>query len=176
MRVYLSARNAGTDQIRLYYIPQFGSEFTVAGRAKVTVKSGAAGAIESSQLIREAGMLGSAAFENAYRGKSLTIEGQFLRVEQHSADDLGAAAKLLPGSNAGKAYAALFLGWTDAAPKVDGAPSELVCLVPADDPTLQARAASLKSGEAVVVRGTPMGWGPVSGSTAVMVGNCQLVP
>ena len=176
MRLYLSARNAGTEQIRLYYIPQFGSEFTVAGRAKVTVKSGAAGATGSSQLIREAGMLGSAAFENAYRGKSLTIEGQFLRVEQHSADDLGAAAKSLPSANAGKPYAALFIGWTDAAPKVDGAPSELVCVVPADDPTLQARAASLKAGEGVVVRGTPIGWGQVAGSTAVMVGNCQLVP
>lgn len=176
MRVYISARNAGSEQIRLYYIPQFGSEFTVAGRAKVTVRAGAAGATESSQLIREAGMLGSAAFENAYRGKSRTIEGQFLRVEQHSAGDLGGAAKLLPGLNAGKAYAALFVGWTDAAPKVDGAPNELVCVVPADDPTLQARAASLKAGEALVVRGTPMGWGPVLGSTAVMVRDCQLVP
>ena len=176
MRVYLSARNAGTDQIRLYYIPQFGSEFTVAGRAKVTVKAGAAGATESSQLIREAGMLGSAAFENAYRGKSMTIEGQFLRVEQRSGDDLGSAAKLLRAATATNRYAALFIGWTDAAPKVDGSPSELVCVLPAEDPILQARAASLKAGEAVVVRGTPMGWGPVSGSAAVMLGNCQIVP
>jgi hypothetical protein len=176
MRVFLSAREAGANEIRLYYIPQFGTELVPAARAKITVKPGAPGATEASQLIREAGMLGAAAFENSYRGRSLTVEGQFLRVETRNADEFGAAASLARTLDPGKAYAAVFLGWTEAQPKVGGSPSELVCIVPADDPTLRARAASLKAGEPVLVRGAPVGWGPVSGSTAVVLRNCQLVP
>ena len=172
-RVFLSARSIGANEIRLYYIPQFATEPVVAGRAKITVNPGAPGAIASSQLLREAGLLGAAAFENSYKGRSLAIEGQFLRVEQHSADELGAAAK---GStrplDPGKTYAALFVGWTEPVPNIDGSPNELVCVLPADDPTLQSR----KPGEPVLVRGTPSGWGQVSNSTAVVIGNCQLAP
>ena len=174
-RVFLSARSIGANEIRLYYIPQFATEPVVAGRAKITVNPGAPGAIASSQLLREAGLLGAAAFENSYKGRSLAIEGQFLRVEQHSADELGAAAK---GStrplDPGKTYAALFVGWTEPVPNIDGSPNELVCVLPADDPTLQARKPS--PGEPVLVRGTPSGWGQVSNSTAVVIGNCQLAP
>jgi hypothetical protein len=54
-RAFLSARSAGANEVRLYYIPQFGSEFVIAGRAKLTVQPGAPGAIEASQVLREAG-------------------------------------------------------------------------------------------------------------------------
>jgi tight adherence protein C len=176
MRVFLSARSAGEDEIRLYYIPQFGSEFVAAGRAKITVKPGAPGATEASQLIAEAGVLGAAAFENSYRGRSLTIEGQLLRVESHTAEELDWAAKLTRSLDPGKSYAAMFIGWTETAPRIDGSPSELVCVLPSDDPILQGRAGSLKPGEPILVRGMPAGVRSVSGGTAVVVANCQLVP
>jgi tight adherence protein C len=174
-RAFLSARSAGANEVRLYYIPQFGFEFVIAGRAKLTVQPGAPGAIEASQLLREAGVLGVAGFENAYRGRSMAIQGQFLRVEQHSAEELGAAVKASGRPlDPGKTYAALFVGWNEPVPNIDGSPSELVCVLPVDDPTLQAR--KLARGEPVLVRGTPASWGVVSKSTAVVVGNCQLVP
>ena len=177
MRTFLSARSAGQNEIRLYYVPQFGSELVVAARAKVTVKPGAPGATEASELIRDAGMLGAAGFENSYRGRNLTIEGQLLRVERHSGDELGAAAKLVRSLDNTKSYATVFMGWADTVPRIDGAPNEVACIVPADDPTLQAKAGELRPGEPVLVRGSPAGFGPVSESgTAVVVGNCQLVP
>lgn len=176
MRVFLPPRSAGANEIRLYYIPQFGSEFMAAARAKITVKPGAPGATEAGQLIGEAGMLGAAGFENSYRGRSLTIEGQLLRVESHTAEELASAATPTRSLDPGKSYAAMFIGWTEAAPRIDGSPSELVCVLPSDDPTLQGKAGSLKPGEPVLVRGMPAGVRPVSGSPAVIVGNCQLVP
>lgn len=175
MRVFLSARNAGANEVRLYFIPQFGSDLVVAARAKIDVKPGAPGATEASQLIREAGLLGAASFENSYRGRSMTIEGQFLRVEQRSADELGAAAKAAR-LDPGRTYAAIFVGWNEPVPNIDGSPSELVCVVPDDDPTLQARGGSLTPGEPVLLRGTPAGSGLVTNNTAVVLGNCQLVP
>jgi tight adherence protein C len=177
MRIFLSARSAGQNELRLYYVPQFGSELVVAARAKVTVKPGAPGATEAAELIRDAGMLGAAGFENGYRGRNLAIEGQFLRVEQHSVDELGSAAKLLRSLDSSKSYAAVFIGWPDTVPRIDGAPSELACIVPADEPTLQAKARELKPGEPILVRGSPAGFGLLSEtSTAVVVSNCQLVP
>ena len=176
MRVFTAARTAGSNEVRLYYIPQFGTELVVAARAKIEVAPGAPGATEASQLIREAGLLGPTGFASNYRDRSVTIEGQFLRSETHSADQLASLAALRSLIDPGKAYAAIFLGWTEPQSGSNGGPSELLCLVPADDPTLQARAATLRLGEPVVVRGTPSGWGPMFDSTAVILRSCQIAP
>jgi tight adherence protein C len=176
MRVFTAARAAGTNEVRLYYIPQFGTDLVVAGRARIEVAPGSPGATATSQLIREAGVLGQTGFASNYRDRSLTIEGQFLRSEPRGADKLASVAALRSLVDPGKAYAAIFLGWTEPQPSTNGGPSEVLCLVPADDPTLQARANALRAGEPLVVRGTPSGWGVVFDTTAIILRSCQIAP
>lgn len=175
VRVYTEAHTAGKNEVRLYYIPHYSNEMVVAARASVDVAGGSPGATQASQLIREASMLGANGFTNAYRDRSLTIEGQFLRSETRSGDDLASAAPLRGLVDPGKSYAAIFLGWTERQSNGAG-PAEVLCLVPADDPTLQARMSALRTGEPLQVRGGPAGWGALLKTSAVIIRSCQIVP
>ena len=176
MHVFAAAHTAGKNEVRLYYIPHFRTEFVVAARAQLEVAAGAPGATQASQLIRDAGMLDAGAFASAYRDRSLTIEGQFLRSEPHNADELASFVPLRGLVDAGKSYAAIFLGWTEQQSNAGGGPAEVLCLVPADDPTLQARMSALRIGEPLLVRGSPAGWGSVLKTSAVVIRSCQVVP
>jgi hypothetical protein len=176
MRVFTAARAAGTNEVRLYYIPQFGTDLVVAARVTIEVAPGAPGATEVSQLIREASALGQASFASNYRERSLTIEGQFLRSETRTADQLASVALLRSVVDPGKAYAAIFLGWTEPQASSNGGPREVLCLAAADDPALQARTGTLRAGEPLVVRGTPSGWGTVFDTTAIILRSCQIAP
>jgi hypothetical protein len=175
-RVFTTAHSAGKNEVRLYYIPHFRTELVVAARADIEVAPGSPGATQAGQLIQEASTLGSAAFAGNYRDQSLTIEGQFLRSEPRSADQLASAGPLGGLIDPGKSYAAIFLGWTERQSNSGSGPAELLCLVPADDPTLQARANALRSGEPVLVRGIPAGWGAVLNTSAVIIKSCQIAP
>jgi tight adherence protein C len=176
MRVFTAARASGSNEIRLYYIPQFGTDLVVAARVTIEVAPGAPGATEVSQLIREASALGQASFASNYRDRSLTIEGQFLRSEPRSADQLASVGLLRSVVDPGKAYAAIFLGWTEPQASSNGGPREVLCLAAADDPALQARTGALRAGEPLVVRGTPSGWGAVFDTTAIILRSCQIAP
>jgi tight adherence protein C len=176
MRVALPPQGTGSYEARLYYIPPHGSNYVVAARAPIDVGTGASGTTEASRLIHDAGRLGKASFDAKYRGQKLAIEGQFLRIEQHSADEVGAAAWLSGTVEPGKPYAAIVLGWTEYSPAINGGPAELVCLVPSDDPTLGTAKAIFRSGEPVVLDGTIAGFGTVFGKNSVIVSGCQLPP
>jgi hypothetical protein len=173
MRVALPPHGSGNNEIRLYFIPPYGSNYVIAGRAPVEVVGGASGTTEASQLIHDAGGLGKAQFETRYRGQKQSIEGQFLRLEQHSASDVSAIASLNGLVEPGKSYAAIVLGWTEYSPAINGGPAELVCLVPADDPALASATAAFKSGEPVVVDGTIGGFGAAFGKNSVIVSDCR---
>jgi len=175
MRVYTEAHAAGKNEVRLYYIPHFGNELVVAARAAVDVAGGSPGATQVSQLIREASTLGANGFESMYRDRSLTIEGQFLRSETRRADELASFAPLRGLVDPGKSYTAIFLGWTERQSNGAG-PAEVLCFVPADDPTLQARMSTLRTGEPLLVRGGPTGWGALLKTSAVIIRSCQVVP
>src|SRR5947207_11421827 len=176
MRVYAAAHSAGKNEVRLYYIPHFGNALVVAARANIDVTGGSPGATQASQLIHEAGTLGAAALASNYRDRGLTIEGQFVRSEPHTADELASLALLRGVIDPGKSYAAIFLGWTQRQSTPGSGPAEVLCLVPADDPTLQARMSSLRSGEPLLVRGSPTGWGALLKTSAVILRSCQVVP
>jgi tight adherence protein C len=175
MRVFTEAHAPGKNEVRLYYIPHFGNELVVAAREPIDVVSGSPGATQASQLIREASTLGAGAFASTYRDRGLTIEGQFLRSETHSAEELASFAPLRGLIDPGKSYAAIFLGWTQRQSSGSG-PAEVLCLVPADDPTLQARMSTLRNGEPLLIRGSPSGWGALLKTSAVIIRSCQIVP
>jgi hypothetical protein len=176
MHVIAAAHAAGKNEVRLYYIPHFRTEFVVAARAPIDVAAGSPGATQASQLIRDASMLEAGAFASTYRDRSLTIEGQFLRSEPHSADELASFAPLRGQIDPGKSYAAIFLGWTQGESGSGSGPAEVLCLVPSDDPTLQGRMNALRAGEPLLVRGSPAGWGTVLKTSAVVIRSCQVVP
>ncbi len=176
LRVYAAAHSAGKNEVRLYYIPHFGNALVVAARANIDVTGGSPGATQVSQLIHEAGTLGAAAFASNYRDRGLTIEGQFVRSEPHTADELASLALLRGVIDPSKSYATIFLGWTQRQSSPGSGPAEVLCLVPADDPTLQARMSSLRSGEPLLVRGSPTGWGALLKTSAVILRSCQVVP
>jgi hypothetical protein len=175
MRVFTEAHAPGKNEVRLYYIPHFGNELVVAAREPIDVVSGSPGATQASQLIREASTLGAGAFASTYRDRGLTIEGQFLRSETRSAEELASFAPLRGLIDPGKSYAAIFLGWTQRQSNGAG-PAEVLCLVPADDPTLQARMSTLRNGEPLLIRGSPSGWGALLKTSAVIIRSCQIVP
>jgi tight adherence protein C len=168
-RAYLVPAAPGVNEVRLYDIPQSQTSFVVAARATIEVGPGAKGAILAGGLTREAAALGPEQFAARYRGLSVAIEGQFLRLHSYARGELDAVA-----ADAGRSYAALAVGWTQqpSAESEDGPPSEVLCLMPAEDQLALRRAAALQPGDPILLRGTPQTVGRVADRTAVIVGSC----
>jgi hypothetical protein len=176
MRVMLPAAAAGANEVRLYYIPQFQSNYVVAARAPLQVEPGAPGAIEAGLLLRDAGALGRSGFDGKYSGRALTIEGELLRVEPRSPAEIEAVPALRAAVGGAGAYLAVSLGWTEPWTPFADAPSEVLCVIPADDAKVGQRFAGAKPGEPVVVQGSPAGWTPTASGTAIVLGSCKAAP
>ncbi len=174
-RVSLPVEAPGRNEVRLYYVPQFGSEFVVAARAAVDVAPGYPGAVLVSRLAREAGETNPVRFEALYRDRIITVQGQFLGVQPRMVDELGWASVLGP-ANFEKPYVAIFVGRLGAERRADGAPTELLCLMPTEDRRVLDRVALLNRGDPVVLRGTPSTWQSVFGASAVIVNPCAFAP
>jgi tight adherence protein C len=174
-RVVLPAAAAGANEARLYYIPQFHTAYVAAARAPIQVDAGAQDAIQASHLLRDA-TFGRSKFDAMYAGRSLTIEGQLLRAEPRSAAEISAIPALRTVVAGANAYMALSIGWTEPWASSDGAPSEVQCVIPADDSAVRQRVAALKPGAPVVVQGSPADWSAMPGGTAIVLGSCKLSP
>ena len=176
LRVVLPPAAAGTNEIRLYYIPPFQANYVVAARASVEVAAGAPDATEAGVLLRDAGALGRAGFDARYTGRALTVEGEFLGAEPRSPAEIAANPVLRSAVAAAGAYTAMSIGWTEPWTPLAGAPSEVLCLLPADDATAAQRVAALKPGEPVAVQGSPAGWAATAGGSTVVLASCKLAP
>jgi len=176
LRVVLPPAAPGTNEIRLYYIPPFQANYVIAARASVEVAAGAPGATEAGVLLRDAGALGRAGFDARYTGRALTVEGEFLGAEPRSPAEMAANPALRSAVGAAGAYTAVSIGWTEPWTPLVGAPSEILCLLPADDATAAQRLAAFKPGEPVVVQGSPAGWAATGGGATVVLASCKLAP
>lgn len=174
-RVSLPVGAPGRNEVRLYYIPQFGSAFVVAARAAVDVAPGYPGAVLVSRLIREAGETNPVRFEAKYRDRTIDVQGQFLRIQPRSVDAL-AWSSLLGAVDVEKPYVAIAVGRLGAERRADGTPTELLCLMPAEDRAVLDRIALLNPGDAVVLRGTPSTWRAAFGAVAVVFNPCAFAP
>ena len=174
-RVSLPITAPGHNEVRLYYVPQFGSAFVVAARAGIEVAPGYPGAVVVSQLVREAGETNPVRFEAKYRDRTIDVQGQFLRIEPRTTDAL-AWSSLLGPVEVEKPYVAVSIGRMGAERRVDGAPTELLCLMPAEDRAVLDRAALLNPGDPVVLRGTPSTWRWAFGAVAVILNPCAFAP
>jgi tight adherence protein C len=177
LRVALAPAAPGRDEVRLYYIPQFGSTYVVAARATIQVAAGAHGATPAAQLIQQADAAMPDDFAARYRGRPpILLEGQFLRAEPVSGDQLAAVPALAGLVDPAARYTAVTLGWTDAPAPLDNGPAVLTCLAPAEDAALAKRLAALQPGDAITLKGAPVTWGPFLGAPAVIVRSCRLAP
>jgi hypothetical protein len=175
-RVSLPLGAPGRTEVRLYFISQFGSRFEVAARATIEVTPGYPGAVLVSRLTREAGETDPVRFEAKYRDQAVTVQGQFLRVQPRSVDQVAWASLLNTAMNIEKPYVAMFVGRVGAERRTDGGPTELLCLMPAEDRAVLDRVAQLNSGDPVVLQGTPSTWQSVFGSVAVVFNPCAFAP
>jgi len=161
----------GNDEVRLLYIPQFGNAYVVAARAPVKVLPGSPGAVIAGELTAEAKYLGPVRFEAKYRDKAIKVEGQFLRVQaQTTGTDWNA---VLQGKySEPQNIAAISIGalGTDAD---DGGPTEVLCLLPADNRQILDRVAAMSAGDDVVIAGSPTNWTSAFGGSAVVLDHCQ---
>lgn len=174
-RVSLPLAAPGHNEVRLYYIPQFGSAFVVAARASVEVAPGYPGAVLVGRLLREAGETNPVRFEAKYRDQTINVQGQFLRIQPRSVDAL-AWSSLLGAVAEEKPYVAMSVGRLGAERRSDGAPTELLCLMPADNRVVLDRVALLNPGDPVVLRGTPSTWRAAFGAVAVIFNPCTFAP
>lgn len=175
-RVSLPLSAPGPNEIRLYYIPQFGSTFVVAARASIEVEPSLAGAVLVSRLTREAGETDPVQFEAKYRDRAITVQGQFLRMYSTRVDQLTWSSLLHSAVSVDKPYVAMSLGYLGAEHRPDGPPTELLCLMSVDDHAVLDRVAQLHPGDAVVLQGTPSTWGAAFGSMAIIFNPCVFAP
>lgn len=171
-RLYLDPAPSGENEVRIYYIPPSRREFELVARATVVVEPAHPGAIIVNQLVNEAIFLGPLRFEAKYRDDTVLAEGEFLRVRTgtESRDLLD----LLTGSSIDPVnFVVVYLGHRGGVDTTD-IPSELACLMEAEDPVLLDRLAALNLGDDVVVRGTPSIWEGGPASQAIVFNPCRI--
>jgi hypothetical protein len=161
----------GNDEVRLLYIPQFGNSYVVAARAPVKVLPGSPGAVIAGELTAEAKYLGPVRFEAKYRDRAIKVEGQFLRVQaETSGTDWNA---ILQGKySEPQNIAAISIGALGTEADAGG-PTEILCLLPADNRQILDRVAAMNPGDDVVIAGSPTNWTSAFGGSAVALDHCQ---
>lgn len=146
---------AGSDEIRVYYIPEGESNFVVAGRAAIVVQPGAPGAIIVNDLINEADQIGAVNFEAKYRDITIAVEGEALRLETHTTgaywDDLRYVEPTIPVN-----FVAFYIGHLGTPENQNRA--DVVCLLPADDTALLSTLGAVQTGDDIVVSGIASAW------------------
>ena len=173
-RVTLPPGPSGRNEVRLYYIPPFATAFVVAARAPVDVTAGRPGAVPAHRLIAEAAVTNPVQFTAKYRDRSLTVEGQFLRVQPRTVDEVSMAALLKGGSGVVQhAYVIISVGVQGIATRPNE-PSEILCAMSAERPGGIDRIAALALGDALVVRGVPTTWSAAFGAVAVIMNPCEM--
>ncbi len=161
---------AGNDEVRLLYIPQYGAAYVVAARAALKVLPGSPGAVIAGELTAEAKYLGPVKFEAKYRDRAIKVEGQFLRVQaQTTGTDWNA---VLQGKySEPQNIAAISIGALGT--EAEDGPTEILCLLPADNRQILDRVAALNAGDDVVIAGSPTNWTSAFGGSAVVLDRCQ---
>jgi hypothetical protein len=161
----------GSDEVRVYTIPRFATAFAVAARAPLTVGQPAPGAVVVADLVNEAKALGAIGFEAKHRDVPLRVTGQFLRVTSGTSDP-DWVALLGGGETRPKPFVVVYVGHLGT-PSTEG-PTEVACILPADDRALLARISALSAGDELVFDGLGSTWGAVRGQEFVVMNPCRL--
>lgn len=171
IRLTLPGGPVGRGEVRLYHVPQFGSSFTVAARAPVTVQPGISGATLSRDLVREAVRLGPVRFEANHRDQPLLVQAQFLRLRPDTEWNLAWVGGL-PAGVTSRDVVLLSIGQVGVTADASGSKGEILCLVSAETKASLRRIAALTAGDALLVRGIPTTWNSATARDPVLLKNC----
>lgn len=169
-RLTLPPGPPGASEVRLYYIPNDASRFAVGGRAAVEIGARTPNTTLSHDLTSEAKALGPVRFEAKYRDQPFVLEGAYLRVETRTAGATWEAiiARTYQGP---RNYMAIYVGHLGAEKRSD-APTEVLCLMDAENKKNVDRAAGLNPGDFVLLHGHATAWGRVYESQVVIFDRC----
>lgn len=163
----------GRDEVRLYFIPPFGSNFTVAARAPVTIGAGVPGAILSRDLAREAAQLGPVRFEASHRDRPVLVQAAFLRVRPRTEWNVawfGGA----PIGELSRKFVIMSIGQPNVAPDMFGSTGEAICALSTEDSASLNQIARLSIGDPVAVVGIPTSWDNATAADPVLLDQCAL--
>lgn len=169
-RLSLDPGPPGEDEIRVYFIPQFSRSFELAGTASISVGPAYPGATIVQDLAQEAAALGPLRFEAEYRDRTILVQGQFLRLDTRTQTP-GFLDLLRGEAREDIDYVALYLGHLGT-PDRDGSPTEVLCLMPAEDRAVLQALSELNPGDDVVLTGTASTWGSGFASQAIIFNPC----
>jgi hypothetical protein len=163
---------AGVDEVRLYYIPAYGSAFVVGARAPVVVEPGVSGAVLARALVREALRLGPVRFEAAHRDRPILVQAAFLRVRPRTEWNVRWFGDV-PIQQVPQQVAVISIGLPGAAPDENGSLGEVVCVLPATTRAALDRIAAMEVGDPVLVSGIPYSWDDL-GRSPLLLDRCSL--
>ena len=172
LRLTIPAGPPGADEVRLYYIPNTGSEYRLAARVPVTIEPGFAGATLVRELGRELGEVGPVRFEANHRDHPMLIEGAFLR-EMPAAEW---STQIFQGVavDVGRQTLLMMIGQPNATPDIYGSLGEAVCVIAVADPATLNYAAGLRVGTPVLVSAVPTAWVNSEPSNPIVLNNCKI--
>jgi hypothetical protein len=171
LHVTLPGGPAGHDEVRLYYLSQFGSAYEIAARAPVTVGAPVPNTVLTRELTVDALAQGPIRFAAEFSDKEIAVEGQFLGVEPAGDFDLDWAQLMLTGVV--KSTMLLRLGTLGVIPDANGSTGEVACSVDASDSAVLNRAAAFGRGDLVVVIGHPLTWRSWASTDPVLLEDCR---
>jgi hypothetical protein len=161
----------GTDELRLYYIPNTGTAYVLAARAPVTIEAGVPGAMLVRDLGREAAQLGPIHFEANHRDRPMLIQGAFLNLRPRAEWNVqwftGQAVE-----QASRQTLIMTIGQPNARADPSGSTGEAVCVLSVSDAATLDRVSALKVGDPVLVAATPTSWGNAGPSDPVVLDRC----
>jgi hypothetical protein len=173
MRLTIPSGPAGADEVRLYYIPNTGTEYRLAARLPVTIEAGVPGATLVRDLGREAAQLGPVRFEANHRDRPMLIQGAFLNLRPSAEWNLHWFAGL-PVEQISRQTLVMTIGQPNAVADLYGSTGEAVCVVAIPDAATLGYVSALNIGDPVLVAATPTSWGNAGPGDPVVLQNCTL--
>lgn len=165
----------GADEIRLYYIPNTGTQYQLAARASVTIEPGVPGATLVRDLGREAAQLGPVRFEANHRDRPMLIQGAFLNLRAQTEWNVQWFAGMTP-KEVGQQIVVMTIGQPNAAPDLYGSRGEAVCVMAVPNAATLNFVSTLNVGDPVLVAAIPSTWSNGHAGDSIVLQRCTLKP
>lgn len=173
LRLTVPAGPPGRDELRLYYIPNTGTDYQIAARAPVTIEPGFPGATLVRDLAREAAQIGPIRFEANHRDRPMAIQGAFLNLRPRTEWNVQ-WFQGLPVEQLSRQTLVMTIGQPNVAPDIFGSLGKAVCIVAVPDAATLNRVAGLKVGDPVLVEAIPTSWSNSGADDPIVLENCLL--
>jgi hypothetical protein len=173
LRLTIPSGPPGADEIRLYYIPNTGTEYQLAARAAVTIEPGFPGATLVRDLGHEAAQIGPVRFEANHRARPMLIQGAFLNVRPRTEWNMQ-WFQGVPAEQLSRQALVMTIGQPNVGPDIYGAAAQAVCVIAVADAATLNHVAALALGDPVLVAAIPTAWSNSGANGDIVLENCLL--